>query len=219
MAWYDTGASAEAKAELEEKKRQERAANGDKKIFRYFLPVGKEGKITIVDDNVSPYGYSSPFMYRQHQLNRNGKWDNFYTCIEGQETADGSHPACPLCQNGERATTVFAYTVIDNQPYVNKKGETVKDIVKLFICKSKVHKLLQKQKAKRGGSLRGCVFEVSRTEALSPSTGDYFEFVEHVTLDPSIQPVNYLEELAPEPVSVLKALVGVVVADDDGLDY
>ena len=220
MSWFYTGKQANKMHEQEEQLRQDRAANRGNRFFRFYLKAGNSAEITFLDSDVSPYEYNMPFMLLEHQLNRNGSWMNWYTCIQncGEDEA-GNTPECPICAAGERPHMSFVYSIIDHSEYKSKStGEVHKDLVKLLVVKSKVHKLFQKQRQKRG-ELRGLRYEISRMDEKSPNSGDVLDFIERVELDPEIKPPNFLEIFAPKPISDLKALVGVVEAKDDRIDY
>lgn len=148
-----------AEAEKKAKEIDERKSNS---IYRFWMPKGTTTRIVFLDDN--------PPVYDEHNLQINGSWKNWFTCKKqfGEE--------CSICEGGTYAYTAGAYTILDGSEWTDKKGAVHKDEKKLYIAKMDTLKKLKQISAKRGG-LRGCVFEVTRTDGdKSPGTGDMFDF-------------------------------------------
>lgn len=200
--WYLTGEEAE---EFQEDIDEKRAANQDK-VFRFWMPPKTSGHITFVDNPVHPSGFKLPFAYLEHNPFLNGSYKNWFTC-PGEDS-------CPLCKAGNRPALVAAYTIIDHSEWDDRSGKHHKDEVKLYIVKSKVLKVLRKAATKKG-SLRGWFVEVSRTDDLSPNTGDQFDFEKQVELPTTIQPFDYPTILAPKSLDELSELVADLKTDGE----
>lgn len=185
-AAQETFAKEEHKAEMAAKS----------KVNRFFVPQDKEASVTFLDGNLAD-GVLDISFYYEHNVNMNGKWNNFFICTQDDEP-------CPICEGGSSASYVGVMTVIDHSEYVSKKdGKTYKDQIRLFVAKRDTIKMLQKIATKRGG-LRGCRFDVSRTGDKSPSVGSMFDFSEKYSEEAlqkafgaeKTQPLNYAEILA-----------------------
>jgi len=218
MSWYKKGDEGyQALREREEHEAEERS----RRVFRVWLREGEKGKFTFLDND--------GFFYKEHNLKLRGKWGNFFTC-------PGDYTECPLCDSGERASSVAAFTVIDHRPYEVKhgpdKGKIRKNVKKLLVVKrGALHKLMdRRQKLGEKGLLYG-VFEFARFSATECNTGEQFDFLgkrfspdKLKTLAPKgadpdewIKPFDYFELLAPRSVEELRKVVGqVVVGADSG---
>jgi len=212
--WYSTGDDAEKRvaAELARQKHAREEAAKDR-VYRFWLPAEAKTLITFVDEFKHPEGYPLPFVFMEHQLQLNGNWKNWFTCIgEG----------CPLCANDNRPSLVAAYTIIDHTEWKSKKtGEVHKDELKLFMAKPAIKKLLLNSVQKRG-ALRGWRVEVLRNTAESQNTGDSFDFEERTEIGDDIQPYDYLKLFEPKPIEELEALFGgeaAVDADDGAVKF
>lgn len=170
--------------------------NSKNKTFRFFVPQDKDASITFLDGNLADGVLDIPFFY-EHNVNMNGKWNNFFVCTQDEEP-------CPICEGGSAASYVGIMTVIDHSEYTSKKdGKTYRDQPRLFVAKRDTIKMLQKIAVKRGG-LRGCRFDVTRTGDKSPSVGSMFDFSEKYSEEALIknftaeksQPLNYEEILS-----------------------
>jgi len=211
-SWYSGGYDPETEAQAE-------AESNFNKLFRYYLPIGKGGEITFVDDTMTPMEFKYqgevitlklPLIVREHQMLLNGSWKNWFTCLRP------TGKPCPPCGQGNKAANVAVYTVIDHNEWTDKNGNVHKDEEKLWVCKvsSVSYKFMKKQHAKRNG-LRGCRFEVERLGDKSPNVGDTFEFLGKDELDPKIQVPNYLELFAPKSANELKSVIGAVEAEEE----
>lgn len=174
--------------------------NGDR-VFRFWMPTGTTTRIVFLDD--------VPPIYEEHQLQINGDWKNWFTCLK-----QFGKP-CPHCEASSYAYTAGAYTIIDGTEWKDKQGNVHKNEKKLFVAKIDTLKKLKQISAKRGG-LRGCVFEVSRTGDKSPGTGDMFDFEKKLTEEELVamfgkkdpkgaQGYNYDEILAPKDAEETKS--------------
>jgi hypothetical protein len=219
--WYKTGAEAHDAMDQDEKRRAENA----NRVFRWFIHkdnVGKDYRLTFLDDLKHPAGYDSPFVFQEHIIwgNKNSKQPMQFTCIKGLPHPDTGEPqSCPLCEMGEAPYLASAYTVVAHDEVVSSKkgGQVYKDEIRLFVCKPSVSKKLRKYASKRKG-LRGCLYEVSRETNNSASTGDTFEFDEkrgdkefaELTENKFAelpQPLNYHELFAPKTAQEIKDIL------------
>lgn len=168
LLFLKRGKAAQDEALIEDKKAELRDAKKENPRFRVFKD--KEAQITFLDGDLDKNGILDLWYFREHQVNMNGKWGNYFICTEDQE---GS---CPICEGGLHSSYVGVMSVIDHTGYTTKAGVVVKDMVSLFIAKRDTLKLLQKYATKRGG-LRGCTFDVARLGDKTPSVGGSFDFV------------------------------------------
>lgn len=178
------------------------------KTLRFWVPKDKDVAITFLDGDLKEGILDVPFFY-EHNITMNGKYGNFFICTQDEEP-------CPICEGGAQAAYVGALTIIDHSSYISKKdGKEHKDERKLFVAKKETIKLLQKAAEKRGGSLRGCTFDVSRTGEMSASVGNVFDFTEKLNdqqlsakYGENSKPFNYEEILAKQylPAKELRKL-------------
>lgn len=203
--WAYTGNAAD-KALDQEVQRQKARRESAGQMRRIWIKTDTSKFLTFVDGNVHPKGYDLPFRFMEHQIQINGDWRNWFTCL-GKE--------CPLCEDGNKPYLAEAITVIDHTEFesaVDKKKH--KDELRLFIAKTTVQKILKKNREKKK-SLRGWRVEVSRTKPESPGTGDQFDYEERTELADSIQPPDYYELFAPKSrESILALLSGKAPAVD-----
>lgn len=232
--WYYSGQSAEQKLkDIAEKQAADKAARQsayETQMFRWWMkatPQGEDGRyLTFVDEEgMSPYGYEMPFVFFEHQLQLNGHWRNWFSCIEPLANIDkGVAKVCPICLAGFKASWSSAYTVVDHSEWTESKtGKVHVDELKLFVCKSSVNSILRKAARKKGG-LRGWRVEVMRTTSDDPNTGNVFDFEKRVELPPDIVAPNYAEMFARKSEDELtKVLTGgvteKVAADDDDIRF
>jgi len=212
--WYTTGKEGEAKAKEVEKMQ---GGGGN----RFWIPAEKSAKMTFLD--------GEGFYMWEHNLKLRGKWNNFYTCLQ-----DFSN--CPLCDSGDKASHVCVFSIIDHTPYESKKYKRiVKNQKKLLVIKPKaLAKLKLKRDKKADGDLTLAAFEVTRTDADAPNTGDDFEFLGRLTkeklakLIPAelsaeerkvwLDPFDYVTLFEPKNASILEKLVGLAVSVGGGDD-
>lgn len=137
---------------------------------RFWLKPDTSTDIIFLDDN--------PLRFYEHSVCINGKWaGNTATCTQESD--------CPLCAIGDKPAYVGVWSVVDRSQWKDKKGIEHKDELRLFVAKSKVmtklsrrsEKFRAKQRAKGvpETGLTGIIFEVTRGDGKSASTGDDFE--------------------------------------------
>ncbi len=167
---------------------------------RFYLPPQKESKIIFLDDD--------PPILEEHQLKIGGKWTNWFTCrrILGEP--------CIICDElQDTPSTVGYFTVLDLNEYTDKKGDLVKNKIKLFAPKFKALQMIKRASQKRGG-LALWVCDVYRTGPEAFNVGDVFEFEQKTTwddikkLNPEAEILNYAELLAPKTNDELKRILG-----------
>lgn len=205
--WFSTGSAANDRIDKEDEKQKERG----NRAFRHYLPVGSSQEITFVDGLKSPHGYQVPFSFMEHNLLIGDSYKNWCTCIKGLKVK-GKKQACPLCRAGNRPYLATAYTIIDHNHWVDKNGNPHENERKLFVCKTKVAKILKRAASKRGG-LRGWRTEISREGDKSPNTGDSFDWSEKTKLPADCQPFDYRKEFAPLSADELRDVIGEVQSD------
>lgn len=194
-----------------EKKQKEQEARQTNKVRRFWIPRDSTTTVVFLDDN--------PPVFEEHQRQIGGSWQNWDTCKrQFGET-------CTICDNGTYAYTAGAYTILNRNEWTSKRsGKTYKDTKELFIAKMDTLKKLKQISKKRGG-LRGCVFEITRSDSdKSPSTGDMFDFEEKLTEDQLKEmfggedgkghlPLNYDELLAPKDDSEINSSMDQEASD------
>ncbi len=190
-------------------------------VNRFYLKAGSDAKIIFLDDD--------PPILEEHQLKINGNWLNWFTCrrILGEP--------CVICDElRDTPSTVGFYTILDLSEYTNKKGEIVKNRIKLFTPKFKALQVIKRHSQKRGG-LELCVYDVYRSSAESFNVGDDFQYETKTTwdevkkLNPDAEPFNYAELLAPKSDAELRRILkqntentvdsGVSELDESQVDF
>lgn len=215
MAWYKQGKEGEEQAEEEDKNRP--TGDGDPKRYRFWLAPGKNTKVTFLD--------GEGFFFREHQYYKNGSWLNWETCISDI----GEDEECPPCEEGNKYSYVAAFTVIDHTKFKTRRGAEVTARKRLIVFKSTARNKVLKQKERREGNLKGCMFELSRFTDKECSTGEDFEFLERIdveelkTLAPEganaeetkkkaedfVKPFDYAEIFKPKSAAELRVALGV----------
>lgn len=169
------------------------------KVFRFWMKGGTDAKVIFLDDD--------PPIIEEHQIKMNGRYDNFFTCrkILGE--------SCIICDElNDKPYTVGFYTVLDLREYTNKKGEQVKNTIKLFAPKFKALQMIKRYSQKRGG-LGLWVCDISRSSAEAFNVGDTFDFEEQTTwdavkqLNADAEVLDYASLLAPKTNDELAKLL------------
>ncbi len=213
------GANAHKELEKAEEKAKKQSEG---MVFRYWMPNDSEGELTFLDGDLTDDGLLDIVMYYEHQVFMNGKWTNWFVCT-------GEDEPCPICEGGDTAALVGAFTVIDHREYKDKQGKTHKNQKRLFVAKRQTIKALQIYATKRDG-LAGCTFDVSRSGDQSASVGNIFDFTEKQSLKKlqkkygkEMEPFDYEEVIEYRKAKDLRKLgfgsVGPGVDDDDDGDY
>lgn len=171
-SWFKTG-NAVQDALAEEDKRIAKKVEESKKMWRFYLKEGETARITFVDGDLTEAGILNVFAFREHQLNINGDWKNWFPCTSEQEP-------CPICESGHDPALVGMMTIIDHREVQGKKG-VYKDLPRLFVAKRKTIVQLQSLAVIAKG-LAGCTFDVSRGGDGTPNVGDSFTFIKKDTL-------------------------------------
>lgn len=155
------------------KRREIEQAERENDVRRFWLKDGGETNIIFVD--------SDPFCIHEHNLQVNGKWGHYKTCL-----ASGGEK-CPFCEADSRDDFIAYFTVIDKTEYKGKDGKTYKNQIRAYPSKAETLKILRKLSEKNGNSLTGIEFEVSRTGDKSPRVGNMFTPVKrHNLKDPKV---------------------------------
>lgn len=170
-SFMKVGKAAQTALAQDTEKAAAKAAQADQ-TFRFWIPPETDTSITFLDGKLDEDGVLDAPIFHEHQLFLNQSWKNWFVCVAEQEP-------CPICESGDEAKLVAAFTIIDHSEFEGKKG-TYKDTIKLFVCKRDTYKLLQKIAEKRGG-LAGATFDVSRTSKNDASVGNVFDFTEKRT--------------------------------------
>lgn len=167
------GAAGAQKAEEELKLQKARAeARKEQGLmpFRFRVGVGDTTQFVVVDD--------APDFYRfEHNMKNpaTGFWDTFTGCTKEWDN-------CPACETLGRESYYAMYlTVIDFTHFKTKDGTKHEFSRKLLVVKPAQQKKIQRAYAKAqkdGGTLRGCIFEVTRDGDKDSSIGNDIEMVE-----------------------------------------
>jgi len=183
---------------FEEKKKLDSIAQlkRERAVGRFWLREGEEATVVFVDD--------TGFYVKTHQLQIDGSWSNFITCIR-------DFSPCPICNSGKKSTTTAYYTVIDTRTIVRRDGTKETNRKVLFPAKGSAINILADMK-KKYGSLTGLAFKVKRYSDKSPNCGDFFELVSKKRVDlmkfgkDANKPIDYEKVLAPPTEDELKAM-------------
>jgi hypothetical protein len=158
-SWYDTGYGGINREE-------DRIANMSGP-FRLWIPPGKTNQVVLIDD--------TPVAIYEHQWRMNGRWTNFYTCLQGVDD-----PVC-CAEGGEKTRSYIGYySIVQCTETVDKKGNKYQFELQLLGAKLKILKKLKRKKEERG-SLAFLQFKITREDDKSPSCGDEFEAQSEVT--------------------------------------
>ncbi len=218
LNFLNTGKKAQDAIVAEEAKAAARAAEAGK-MFRFWMKPGEDRSITFLDGDLGEDGLIECANYYDHQVKVNGEWRNFVCTAD----ADTSQP-CPICEKGDsKPQLVVLFTVIDHTPHTiqngEKAGQVIQNTRKLFVCKMKTLKLLNKIASKKGG-LTGWTFDVSRTGDKEPNVGNNFTPDKHwddmeafageyELTEEQVQPADYNDEItALTPEELIKMGVG-----------
>jgi len=168
--WASRGIAAAKDFEKEHQQKEvQHAAKAN--MWRFWLKIGEEARITFIDGALDGDGALDAFSYPQHQVFSNGSWNNFFVCTKHAEP-------CPLCESGDTPSRVAVLTVIDHTERKSKDGtKSYKDQKRLFVMKYDTYQILQNMAQKRGG-LAGCTVDAYRTGDRSPNVGSSFDFIE-----------------------------------------
>lgn len=166
------GSAGARRSEQERKAQEERrkAGGSGNRIFRFFVPVGETKEIVILDDQPDFY------MWEHNYKGSDGKWGHLAGCCKEWET-------CPACEHtGSESYFGMYLTVLDLTPYTNRDGDTIEFSRKLMCVKPTQHRKFIRAAEKRG-SLRGCLFEMSRDGQKDSAIGNDIEYVERLDED------------------------------------
>ncbi len=176
-------------------------------VQRFWLPQDKSATVVFLDGEDPP-------VYREHNVQIDGSWKNWFTCIQGMKDSKGQTMRCPACRAGNKPYMAVAYTVVDRTEWKDKNGNQHKDEVKLLVVKDGVFPLLEKMNTKRKG-LTGCVVEVTRSKKEnSASTGDIWDYEDKMPAAdlkaefPEAATLDYEKLLAPRTYDELVDIFG-----------
>ena len=183
---------------------------------RFWLEQGKEARATFIDGGVEN-GLLQTMSWYEHMTPRGvGKkgYDN-YPCTQETE-------ACPICEEGNTPSLVFAFTIIDHRSWKDKNGKDHQFQKRLFICKRETFKRLQSKAVKlmengqAANGLIGVTFDISRIGERSASVGSDFDYVACTPLEQVYAackyetkdqgPFNYGEVIKYYPAAELRGL-------------
>ena len=167
------------------------------RVRRFWMKNDTERMITFVDPatiNFNGTEIPTPIQYMEYNLNMNGHWRNWFT-----RPTDDSQDF--LKELGHRASKVAALTVIDHSEWPDRKNNTHKAEVVMYVVKrsSTVWKQIERFYSTHG-SLQGQKFRISRMGDKSPGAGSLLEHVgQSEVYNPEIhKPYDYFEILKPK---------------------
>lgn len=177
--------------------------------MRFWIKPGTSAKLTFLD--------TEGFYFNEHNLKQDGKWGNYYTCLK-------DFSECPLCDAGERAGYVCAYTVLDHSEYTSQKtGKVIKNQKKLLVVRPAVMNKLARRRESLEGNLTYGLFMFSRDKKEECNTGEDIEFVKrldasqvlkfkpqgaNISDEEFLAPFDYLKLFAPKSVDELRKIAG-----------
>jgi hypothetical protein len=170
--WMKRGASARELQEAEHARnleKEKQRAEGIWMPYRFWLPVGKQVELVILDNEPGPCFY-------EHQLQdpRTGKWDIYEGCPKEYEL-------CPLCDGvagGKESYYVMMLTAMVMDPYVNKNGVTVPHSRKLLAVKTNDQPFFLRRFDEQG-SLRGTHLLMTRNSKQDANIGRPEKLAQH----------------------------------------
>lgn len=169
------GSEAKKAFQQEEEKAELRKQQYANKVYRLWIPPGKDTAVTFLDGDLDDEGNFDTPAIREHQVFMNKSWKNWYVCTSDEEP-------CPICETADKeADWVQLFTVIDHSQWKDAKGNLHKDEIRLVAAKRESVKHLTKLAIKRGG-LAGCRFDVSRTGDKEASIGNIYDFTAKFSL-------------------------------------
>lgn len=162
--WMKRGAAARRTTDKElaaNREKERRRAEGIFMPYRFWLPVGKQTEIIVLDAEPGPCFY-------EHNLKDpgTGKWDVYEGCPKEFEP-------CPLCDGvagGKESYYVMLLSIIALDPYVNKDGKTIPHSKKLLAVKTNDQPFFNRL-FEREGTLRGAHLLMARDSKNSANHG------------------------------------------------
>lgn len=197
------------KVEQKEAEAEARKAEQDT-LYSFSCPEGEERSITFLDGDIDEHGRLDVYGADIHRMKINGYWKTFLCTMDEEDV-------CPACNAGERPQLRGYLTIINHTPYTiqsgPRKGEVLKHEKQLFVAPVKTITMLTSMAKKRGGSLRGCRFDVQRTGDKEPGVGNVFDFQEKLSMEEvmkkykldaeRVQPADYTKEVIYRDVDTL----------------
>lgn len=171
--WMKTGNAAKKAMQKEAAVQKKREEERDS-IRRFWMPADSEASITFLDGDLGPDGELKALMFYEHsQVQFNGSYKNWFICTD--EMPEDMKEPCPVCQStGKTPSLVAVFTIIDHSEWKSEStGKVYKDQIKLFVCKMRTFRILQKM-AQQTEGLSGTTFNVSRTSKDAANVGDVF---------------------------------------------
>lgn len=221
-----------------DKKFAEQKALARKYVNKFFVERGKSTTVIFLTDK--------PVIVEEHNIpdGRTQSGKNKFRQITSPATFGERDP---LKDSGVSRTSMVAYyTVLDGGEYTDKNNKKHQWEKKLCAVKTQVFDIVKRRRADileqtgKERNLAGAMFKVFRGNGdKTPSSGDDWQYVKHVSKrkmlelmaihfhgegQPTLDPINYDEVLAPPPMEELKAIaarLGAPVAetgDDDDDD-
>ena len=159
----------------QETRDQKREAASSPYNNRFWMPKEATKYITFLDGGLDEDGLLMTVSYFEHQIKMNGSWQNWFVCVSESEP-------CPLCEDGDKASLVSLFTIIDHSEFTTKDGAAHSNQRRLYPVKGDTFKRMQKLASKQGG-LAGCKFEVLRIGEKAPNVGSDFDFIEKTSYE------------------------------------
>jgi hypothetical protein len=123
---------------------------------RFWMKIGDSAVLSLVTD--------VPFGLYEHQVEANGRWDNYCTCVAGIR-------ACPLCAAKVKRYYIGFFSAIHETEFKKRDGTTVKNPKVIVSAKSQMLEKFRIWKEKRG-ILISARFDITRIGDKSERIGD-----------------------------------------------
>lgn len=139
--------------------------------MRFFMKhsTNEEKEVVFLTDAPLP-------VIEEHRVWPKGERPKFYRCPKDEDV----DAECPLCENGDRSSTIGFYIVLDRTGYT-KDGEQHRDLVRILPAKMYQDQSgplpLFKKWSKNLNGLEGKSFNVSRGGKTTPAVGDQWMYV------------------------------------------
>ena len=210
-SWFEQGYEGLDREEEKARVRKEQKEKMSGDLRRLWLPAKKNLEATFVTD--------PPFCFWEHQLQIDGNWRNWATCVRGLE----GYKYCPICKLSDKIKKFWryyagAYKIIDHNEWTDRSDVFHKDTPLLMIARKDSLAVFRNHANIRSG-LVGCRYNVFRSGSKSASIGDDWNFLEKITEEQMVEMYgdekcsapDFSEILAPMPFEDLQALAEQVL--------
>ncbi len=164
--------------------------------FRYWLPVGAQGDIIILDNDLGPCFY-------EHAIPGPGNdWSKVV-----HELCPKEYDTCPLCagQQGQKESYYIMFlSIIDLRPYTKRDGTVINWGRKLLAVKANGQNFFVRLLERCNNNLRGTHLLMTRDSQQSLNIGNP-EFVTSYTEEQLVESFSHAEVKSSQDGRILKA--------------